>query len=141
MANEITVQAMLQVNNTNLNYLSTPTTFQATQNNVGGPTPGTITVSVAGTDVDLSELTVPGLCRMRNLDQSNYVQVGVWNPDQSEFYPLIRLKPGEFFVFRLDPDVNEEYSGTGTGTTGQLNTLRLKAANSSCLVEILVFED
>jgi hypothetical protein len=105
-----------------------------------GPTPGAIIATVEGTDIDLSLLNTPGLCRIHNLDPVNYVQLGVWNPDQSEFYPIMRFLPGEAFTVRLDPDINEEYAGTGTGTTGQLNTYRVKAQNEACDVVVEAFE-
>lgn len=141
MSREITVSAGLNVRNGNLNYPSSPRQFTADMSAIGGPTPGTIDVSTTGTDIDLSGLTTPGMCFIHNLDATNYVQLGVWNPDQSEFYPIMRIKAGEHYVIRLDPDLNEEYAGTSTGTTGELNTLRLVAANAACKVRVDAFED
>lgn len=126
MANEARVNSGLQITLGELQYRSNPTAFLADVSGSGGPTPGTITVTNAGTDVDLSEITTPGLCRIQNLSSDYEVEVGVWNADQSEFYPLLALLPGETFVMRLSASLNQEYESTGTGTSAELNTLRIK---------------
>jgi hypothetical protein len=146
MANEARVSSGLQIRKTSgsitlVDYLSRPSAFTADVTAVSGPVPGGITVTTNGTDVDLSGLTNPGLCRVANLSAVNSLRLGVWNPDQSEFYPVMKIKPGEFYVFRLDPDINEEFSGTGTGLTGQQNTLRLKAENAPVEALFEAFEE
>lgn len=138
---EAIVTNQLLIQKGNLQYQSLPGSFQATVTGSGGPTPGAISVSIDGVDINLAALTTPGLCRLQNLDATNNIAVGVWNPDQSEFYPLLYLKPGESYVIRLHPHVNQEYAGTGTGTTGQLNTLRAQAENAACLLLVEAFED
>lgn len=140
MANEATIQTSLQIVKGSKQYRSIPSSFRADVSGSGGPTPGAILVSTAGTDVDLTQLTSPGLCRIQNTDAGNYVEVGVWNPDQSEFYPLMRILPGESYVLRLSPQINKEYSGVGTGTTAEHNTLRIKAANQPCVVIVEAFD-
>lgn len=126
MADEATLNISLQITKDNLQYRSNPTGFKADVSGNSGPTPGTITVTQAGTDVDLSELTTPGLCRIQNLSTEYEIEVGVWNPDQSEFYPVMALLPGESYVIRLSTSINREYEGTGTGTSAEANTLRIK---------------
>lgn len=140
MANEATVTSNLRIVAGNINYQSQPTSFRATVTGRKGPTPGAIAVSTAGTDVDLSELTTPGLCRIQNLDTTNYVQVGIWEPDTSKYYPIMELLAGESYVFRLSRDVGEQYAGTGTGTDTPNNTLRLKAFGAACNVVVEAFE-
>lgn len=141
MANEIRVQISIQVKKDNFQFQNQPTAFlDDMAGDAAAPSPGRITVSEQGTDVDLSKVGTPGWALFRNLDNTNYVQLGVWNPDQSEFYPFARIKPGTHFLIPLDPDINEEYAGTGTGTTGQLNTLRLLASTLPCECEVWVFE-
>ena len=48
----------------------------------GGGVPGTLTALIAdapnGTVIDLSNLTTPGWIRVKNLDATNFVDVGVW---------------------------------------------------------------
>ena len=138
MANEATIRASLTVLKANLNYRSFPSEFKADVAGTLGPTPGAFSVSVAGVDVDLSELTVPGLCRIANQDATNFVEVGIW--DGVSFYPMMDVLPGEWWVFRLAASLTDEF-GTGTGTTGPaINTLRIKADTAACNVLVEAFE-
>lgn len=141
MANEATIRASLTVRKGNLDHRSNPTQFQATQTGVGGPTPGTILCAVApGTDVDLSELTTPGLATIQNLDATNYVTVGIFDPQSNLFYPFMELLPGEIYPLRLSRNIQEEYA-TGTGTVGPgTNTLRVIANTAACFVKVDCFE-
>jgi hypothetical protein len=141
VADEIQVRASLNIRQGSLDYRSSPTAFNDDRAGEGGPTPGGFTVSVGGTDVDLSALSNPGWCWVQNLDDTNTVRMGVWNPDQSEFYPLLRWKPGQGYPVLLDELINQEQAGTGTGTTGQTNTLRMKADNAPCKVIVHAFEE
>lgn len=142
MSDEATVNISLQINKGKLQFQSRPTAFKMDVSVAKGPTPGAITVTTVGTDIDLSQLTTPGLCRLMNLDENNSIKIGIWNPDQNEFYPLIRLKPGHFNLLTLDPDINEEYENqTGTGTTGELNTFRAKAENADAILLVECFSE
>ena len=140
MASEATIRCTLQIRKGNLNYYSQPSGFNATVTGTKGPTPGAITVSTEGTDVDLSELTTPGLCRLMNLDSTNSVKYGIWEPETSTFYPLGMILPGESFILRLATDLGQQYF-TGTGTTGPVNNLRFQAENASCNVLVEAFEN
>ena len=138
MANEATIRSSLQIKVGNLDYRSNPTSFQADVSVAQGPTPGLVTVTTDGVDVDLSELTIPGLCRVMNLDDTNFMEGGIW--DGSTFYPLFDWLPGEFFDVRLSACLGEEFS-TGTGTTGApVNTFRLKADTASLFAIVEAFE-
>lgn len=139
MADEATIRNTLQIRVGNVNYMSQPSGFTADVAASKGPCPGAFTVSITGTDVDLSELASPGLCRIMNLDETNYVRYGIWEPVTSTFYVLGRILPGESFVLRLDPEIGEEYS-TGTGTTGAVNTWRFVASTAPCNVLVEAFE-
>lgn len=142
MANEAEIRSSLQISKDNLEYRGQPTVFNADVTGTKGPTPGAITVSTAGTDVDLTALTTPGLCRIQNLeaDGGNYVSYGMWDPEGSKYLPLGELLPGESYVLRLARDIEEEY-GTGTGTTGaSTNRLRFKANTAACVVLVEAFE-
>ena len=140
MANEATVRSQLTITKDSLEYSSRPAAFTADVSGVGGPTPGLLSIPTTGEAVDLGELTTPGFCRVQNLDSTNYVDLGIRDPDSNKFYPLIRLLPGETFVFRLSPDVGGEY-GTGTGTVGpSSNQIYLKANNAACKVLFEAFE-
>jgi hypothetical protein len=140
MASEATLRVSLTIKKGNLTYSSQPAGYNADVSGTFGPTPSAVHVPTAGVDVDLSALTAPGLCRVMNLDDTNYVQLGTRDPDSNRFYPLMRLLPGESFVFRLDPDVGSEYSGAGTGTAGTNNPVHLRAANAACVVLFEAFE-
>lgn len=113
-----------------LDYLSRPGAFTADVAGTKGPVPGAIKVSRNGTTVTFSELTTPGLCRLMNLDSTYMVEWGVWNPQNTEFYPVGEILPGESYVFRLSRNLREEYTspgtGTGTGAAGSAE-FRLKA--------------
>lgn len=141
MGNEGTIRSSLAIKQGKTDYSSQPTSFRVDVSEGSGPTPGAITVSIAGTDVDLSELATPGLCRIQNLDASNYVTYGIVDPETEKFYPLGELLAGESYVFRLARDIQEEYgTGAGTGTTGpDTNRLRIKAHTAACVVLVEAF--
>jgi hypothetical protein len=147
MSGEAQLQISLQITKSDavgiVNFRSYPTQFTADVTGALGPTPGAFLASVYGTDVDLSELTQPGLCRLSNQDATNYVTYGVVDPETDKFYPLGEILPGEFFVLRLSRNLKWEYagSGTGTGTTGaNTNTLRFIADTAACVVLAEIFE-
>lgn len=140
MTREISVRSSLQINKSDiaLDYHSRPTqqTMNLDATDPTGPTPGGFLASTAGTDVDLSGLTTPGWCFIQNRDDTNKVQIGIWDPEGSRFYPFADLLAGEFFVLRLSSDIEEEF-GTGVGTLGpSTNRLRVKAISAACQVSV-----
>lgn len=139
MANEATVNAGLQIKLGNGFYQSMPSSFRADVSAFIGPTPGAITVPTTGANVNLSALTSPGLCRIQNIDGTNYVRYGIH--DGALFHPLGRILPGESYVLRLDHSLGEEESDTGTGTSGPVNSLYLKAVGASCVVLVEAFNE
>lgn len=152
MADEARVTASLQIRKTGsdgnavLEYQSRPSSFVADVTGVFGPTPGAVTISRFGTQIDLSALHIPGLCRFMNMDENNPIKVGIYDPDagnfgQPEFKPFMRLLPGEMFVIRLDPDITEEYLNTGTGTTGDSDMLWAIAENADAVLLVEAFEN
>lgn len=145
MANEATIRSSLQIfkgtDPIQLQYLSRPDSFTATVTGAKGPVPGAIQATIAGVDVDFSELTQPGLCRIVNLDATNFVTWGIWDPEIAKFFPLGEILPGEFYVIRLSRLLSAEL-GTGAGTTGpNTNKLRLKADTASVNVSVEAFEN
>lgn len=141
MPNEITVRSNLAIVNGDLEYSSRPAAFQADQAVAIGPTPGTLLVSTNGIDIDLSELTTPGMARFQNLSTANIIDVGRFDPDSNKFYPFLKLKPGESYIVRLSEHITEEYLGTGTGTTSSATTLRAKARNAASRLLVEAFND
>ena len=140
MADEATIRCSLDINKPPLRYISRPTVFTFDVAGTKGPVPGAIEASVLGTDVDFSELTTPALCRIMNLDGTNFVEFGIWDPEGITFYPLGEVLAGETYVLRLSRYLQEEY-GTGTGTTGaDTNRLRIKADTAAVQVLVEAFE-
>lgn len=144
MANEATITNQLSIRVGKIEYLSQPVTFRADVAGEHGPTPGAVLIATTGTEIDLSQLTQPGLCRLQNLDDTNVVEVGIVDPQLSPsiFFPMIELLAGESYVVRLSRALKKEF-GTGTGTgqlTGATNKLWARAYNQACVLLIEAFE-
>lgn len=142
MANEGRIGASLQIKNASGSLDFKAQIVAQTPDVAGskGPVPGAITVSMAGTDIDFGELTTPALCHIRNLDPTNFVEYGIWDPEGNTFYPLGELLPAQSTVLRLSRNLQEEF-GTGSGTTGpNTNRLRFKADTDSLSVLVEAFE-
>ena len=147
MSGEASLQVSLQITKDDdagvVNHRSYPTQFNADVSGAMGPTPGAFLATVYGTDVDLSELTQPGLCRISNQDSTNFITFGVTDPETNKFYPMGELLSGEFYIFRLSRNLGWEYpgTGTGTGTSGaETNTFTVVANTASCVVLVEAFE-
>ena len=120
MASEITITAKLQLVKGNYENKITPTAHTFDQTGAGGydnvHNIGTSEESV-GT---FGDVATEGWCYIRNLDATNYVQIGF----ATTVYG-IRLEAGEPALFRCEPGL----------------TLFLKANTSACNVRIAVLED
>ena len=139
MVDEAQIRSSLQITVGNdTQYRSAPTAFNANVPVFKGPTPGLISVTTAGVDVDLSLLTTPGLAFIQNLDGSNFMEGGIW--DGSSFYPLYDWLAGEGYTVRFSACLGQEF-GVGTGTTGAgINKFRLKADTATLLASVEAFE-
>lgn len=142
MAGEIRVQASLQVIKDSIRYLGQPTAYTDDMAGSKGPVIGAVTVPTTGKLIYFTELTTPGYARFSNQDpeDGNYVEVGVYDPQTGVFYPFLELLPGKPQVVFLTRNFGEQYAGSGTGTTGPENYLRLKANGASVNVLIEIFE-
>ncbi len=140
MANEAQIRLSLQIRQGQGVYQSQPSSFTADVLAFKGPTPGVVLIDTGGVDIDLSQLTQPGFCWMQNLDDTNYVEYGIYDPETVVFTPLGELRPGEINLIRLSRNFGEEYAGVGTGTTAPTNRLRFKANSASVLVRVEAFE-
>lgn len=137
MANEIKVHASIQINHDNLKYPPTgPTSFSADQDLALGPTPGLVLASVAGTVIDLSALTTPGVCEITNLDETNYIQFGV--TDGTYFYPLGEVLPGEKWPMRLYRSLGSREATPGTGSSNILDFM-IRADTAACYCVVSAF--
>jgi len=76
MANEITVQAGIQVRNGNLVDSFQVGTKNYDQAAIGGPTPGYVTIGTSEEEIALGELSAKGWVMMQNLDDTNYIEWG-----------------------------------------------------------------
>ncbi len=143
MANEAQIRTSLQIDKgtdpVQIAYRSQPTVFLADVAGVKGPLPGAFAVSTAGTDVDFSELTTPALCRIMNLDATNFVTYGIWDPEGGLFFPLGEMLPGESYILRLSRVLQGEFGTEGgpAGTVGP-NTNRLRCMADTAAVNVLV---
>ncbi len=143
MANEAQIRISLNIRLGTLTYQSSPTGYNADVLTNHGYTPGTILVSKYGTDVDLTQLSQPGLCIIQNLDDTNFVEYGIYDLDSpnAAFYPLGEVLPGEIYLLRLSRLLGYQLgtgSGTASGDTGL--RLRFKANTAACRVKIEAFE-
>ena len=123
MADEITVEATLNIDNGNLQRLDPDPPQLITQSVAKGPVPGMVTVTTTASAISLTGLTTYGLVKVKNLSSSNYVTYGVYV--SSVFYPLIRIKPDEHYVWRMEPGV----------------TPYMQANVASCDVQIEAYND
>lgn len=137
MSNEATVRSSLRIRSGKKDYRSYPESFRADVSELTGPTPGEILVTTIGRDVDLTELETPGLCRIQNLDDTEYVLVGI--DDGASFFPLMEILPGESYVIRLYRQLGYEFTGTGTGTPSDVNMLHIKTVHGEARVLVEAF--
>lgn len=128
----IQVQSTLKILNGNQSYQALPSAFQAVQNGNRGPVPGYLTVDETGSDIDLSAIGIPGMYRIANIDDPTtataYLIYGINNG--TLFYPLGEVQPGETYVGRLFRYIGEDFANVGTGTSGPINFLHLRAVKT-----------
>jgi len=124
MSNEIVIQSSVKAENGNFAIGKIGGFNQQIDQAAPGGEVLNITATTVGVDVDMSNLTTEGICRLLNVDETNFVE---WGPKSGgTFYPLGKMKPGEpAGPFRLSPG----------------KTLHLKADSASCLVQAVVLED
>lgn len=100
MSNEISILQQLTVSNGSLSLSRTAqfSVDQAAARKGGG---GQLVGTAAGGEalVGLGDLTALGWTYFRNLDGTNYVELGV--EDSGTFYPFARLDAGEAAMIRL----------------------------------------
>lgn len=155
MANEITLATSLSImkvdgNGNVLLRKNYSTSFQNNMSGNQGPYPGSLTVSTSGKLVYLTaEIVTAGWCWLANQGRADganhtdeYVEIGIFDPQSTApgvFYPLLELSPGEGFPVKLSRNLQEQYAGSGTGTTTPENYLYLKAYRASQIVNIEAF--
>jgi hypothetical protein len=96
MANEITVVTKLIVVNGNYKEERSVSQYKRDQTTQGG----IAQVQDVGTThelLDVGDVGTEGMVHVRNLDSTNYVEIGV--DVAATFYPVIKLSPGDPAVF------------------------------------------
>jgi len=122
MSQEITLTASLAVSNGSYKDSMTPSTLKINQTNQLGLS-GSKSFSTSDTAFTTTGLTTLGLMMIQNLDPTNYIDIG---PDSGgAIIPFIRLKAGEFAVFRLKPGI----------------TFRTQANTAAVICEWLLLDD
>ena len=138
MSSEIRVRTQVTIRKGNVDYRSNPTQTVEDMEGEGGPSPGAFLVTTTGQNVDLSQLTVPGRVWIQNQDDTNYIELGVH--DGTLFHPFMEILPGNIETLRFSRNIGEEQNIAGTGTTGTVNNIYVKAHGASCWVTIDTFE-
>lgn len=123
MANEFNITTAMRYLSGN-DYVNLKDSYQVDQTSVPlGGAPGVQNVGTTHEVLEVSGLLNLGMAYFKNLDDTNFVDIGV--DVAATFYPLIRLLPGESTVFRF----------TATSTP------YLKADTAAVRVQAAVYED
>ena len=107
MADEIKINASLQINDTNLVEAFLPGTLSIDFDSAGAASRyGSGGVQAIGTSVEQvtqGDTTDGSIFFFRNIDETNYVEIGITSDDTSggTFYPFLKLRAGEYSVGRL----------------------------------------
>lgn len=137
MAATITVQSNMRIvgDNQNRDYQSQQYTEDAVSG--FGPSPGYMTITEEGVDVDISELESLGRAILSNYSADHSFDVGLW--DGTEFYPLLEIPAGQQYPIKFSSSLGNSF-GTGTGTLGQDLSLRVKANGGEVKGSIEIYE-
>ena len=133
---QITIRSNVSVLKGALSYISNQQ-FRATMAGEKGPSPGSFVATAAGVDVDLTNLTNPGIAVLKNIDDEFGAVYGVL--DGSDFFPLGDLLPGEQYVIRLSQFLGQTL-GSGTGTGGPAVAFHIRGIGGDANVSVEAFE-
>jgi hypothetical protein len=126
MANEAALNWNLSIRKDNLIHRDNGS-FQVDVSGTLGPVPGGVTVPMTGRIVDFQGFIVePGMCVVKNYDETYSFEVGIYDLQTNVFYPLSEVGPGESYPLKLSRNLLEQYDDTGTGTSAPENKLMLK---------------
>lgn len=132
MADEVQIRQQVFIKSGNLDHQPRQREWKADMTGAKGPTPGAITATYDGTDIDLSQLTDPGWIDIYNQEPEDggiTVSWGVYDPETDRYYPVGKIAPGQGTgMLHLDELLQFEFDpATGTGTGNPTNRLRIKA--------------
>jgi hypothetical protein len=122
MANELTLQFSMSFSKTgsaSLDKRSGNASVTVTGTDV---IMATQSIGTSAEDIALGDITTSGYMFVHNLDGTNYVEIG--KDDTGTFEAVVKLKAGEYGLFRL-------------ATTAP----QAKANSGACLIEYAIIED
>lgn len=111
MADELKLNIQLSYTNGNLSDTFYPGQVSITQSVQGEHAPVVTVGSTAEENLSTGDIGTLGLIVGRNLDSTNYVTIGPSTGGAMK--PLIRVKAGETFAFRLEPGVTWRWRAYG----------------------------
>jgi hypothetical protein len=99
MANEISYQFQIVLNNVKLKDQYSSNSVSATQSTAALMRNVQSISNSAHSALDLGSVVTPGFAVFQNLDSTNYIEVGI--DVTGAFYPFLKLKAGEQGIVRL----------------------------------------
>jgi hypothetical protein len=121
MSQEITLTTKLSVANGGFKCEASQTNTKINQATAGG-VQFKVSVPAADTVITTSGVGTLGIINIKNTDPTNYIDIGA--TVAGAIAPLIRLKPGEQYPFRLKPGI----------------TLRGQANTAAVIIEVTLLE-
>ena len=121
MADEFRISGSVRLENAN-DYFSKTFSYNSDQSSVGGGGPGVQVIGTTHETVAGDGVTSQGFAFFKNLDNTNFCDVGV--DVAATFYPLMRIPPGESFLVKLSPSA----------------TIYAKADTASIRLDVSIFE-
>lgn len=107
MADEIKINASLQINDVNLIEAYIPGSLSISFDSAAASSRfgsgGVLDVGTSVEQVTQGDTTDGGVFFFRNIDETNYVEIGITSDDTSggTFYPFLKLRAGEYSIGRL----------------------------------------
>ena len=121
MANEITVTGKISCTNGNFSETRNVSSLRRDQAAIGSAS-GVQVIGTSEETVTVGDVGTLGYAYFRNLDATNYVDIG---PDSTGIVGFIRLEPGDFCILRLKPGI----------------TIKAQADTASVKLDKVIFED
>ena len=131
MADEISVSAYVATDKNNVKVSSPQGRKKFDQTGLGSEVQEVTATTAAGGVAVTFGLSTPGWVRLRNEDETNFVEFGPYSG--GIFYPLGKLQPASA--------AGEDDGGMALFQLASGVTLHLKADTASCVVEVLALED
>jgi hypothetical protein len=120
MASEITAKTTLTLLKGSLSIKHEPAASIITQTGIGAAQ-GVLSVATSDTTIPLTGVTANGWAFFKNIDATNYLEIG---PDSTGMIPFMRLYPGMSAVVSLSPAA----------------VLKAKANTAACLLQYSILQ-